>query len=341
MDDTTTIRVTSPADLLALVPSVLGFHPEDSLVLVCLGGASLHARVDLPTGAEECAAVAEVLLQAVARNGGDRVLLVAYTDDHGAAQDAVTAVVDAGTGAAEVAGAVRADGSRWFRLAVPSHPVPVGDPGTPYDLSCHPLTARAVLGGRVTLGNRAELARTLRPDPAEVRRVARAIGDCEDRWEETLTGRDWADPAEVLLTRLDAEARWVNARVRRHLDDRQRLSAAHAARLLLAIGLTLRIRDAAWAELTRDNAEAHVELWRDLLRRAPDDLAAPPAALLAFSAWQAGHGALAWCAVDRCREADPSYTLADLVADALEGAVPPRAWTPMTRGSLGIEGLVG
>ena len=41
---------------------------------------------------------------------------------------------------------------------------------------------------------------------------------------------------------------------------------------------------------------------------------------------QAGDGALAWCAVDRGREVDPDHSLAGLVADLLEGAVPPTAW---------------
>ena len=58
----------------------------------------------------------------------------------------------------------------------------------------------------------------------------------------------------------------------------------------------------------------------------PTRCAAAPAALLGFAAWQAGQGALAWCAVDRCHEVDPDYSLADLVAEALIRVVPPDAW---------------
>ena len=39
---------------------------------------------------------------------------------------------------------------------------------------------------------------------------------------------------------------------------------------------------------------------------APDDLVAAPAAVLGLAAWLAGHGALAWCAVDRCLDVDPA-----------------------------------
>ena len=49
----------------------------------------------------------------------------------------------------------------------------------------------------------------------------------------------------------------------------------------------------------------------------------PPAALLGWSAWQAGHGALAWIAIDRCRAVDPGYGMATILAGCLDQAVPP------------------
>ena len=66
------------------------------------------------------------------------------------------------------------------------------------------------------------------------------------------------------------------------------------------------------------------------MRRAPLEVLAPPATLLAFAAWLAGDGALAWCALDRAREADPDYSMAALVERALTCAVPPSTWEPLT-----------
>ena len=43
-------------------------------------------------------------------------------------------------------------------------------------------------------------------------------------------------------------------------------------------------------------------------------------------AWQAGQGALAWCALDRCADVDEGYPLALLVGRALAEALPPDAW---------------
>ena len=50
-----TIRATSPTDLLAMVPYLLGFHPDRSVVMLTLGRARtpVHARQDLPDGLDD------------------------------------------------------------------------------------------------------------------------------------------------------------------------------------------------------------------------------------------------------------------------------------------------
>ena len=75
--------------------------------------------------------------------------------------------------------------------------------------------------------------------------------------------------------------------------------------------------------LDRDEARRAVDLWTDAVRRLPPTHVAGPAAVLAFAAWLAGDGALAWCAVDRCREAEPDHSLAGLVAQLLDRAARP------------------
>ena len=53
---TTTLTARGPEDLLAAVPVVLGFHPQDSLVMLTFGAVrSFHARVDLPPSADDAA----------------------------------------------------------------------------------------------------------------------------------------------------------------------------------------------------------------------------------------------------------------------------------------------
>ena len=102
------------------------------------------------------------------------------------------------------------------------------------------------------------------------------------------------------------------------------------ARLLVLLRTSTELRDVAWAEMTHANARDHVDLWRDVVRRAPAGLRADPAALLGFAAWLSGHGALAWCAVGLAQESDPDHGLASLLTTALSAAVPPTA--PATSG---------
>jgi hypothetical protein len=64
------------------------------------------------------------------------------------------------------------------------------------------------------------------------------------------------------------------------------------------------------------------------------------ATTLAVCCWVDGDGAAAWVALDRAREADPSYRLATLVATALQHGLPPSTWSVLMSG-LTPEELLG
>ena len=97
-----------------------------------------------------------------------------------------------------------------------------------------------------------------------------------------------------------------------------------AARLLVAAKTTAS-RDALWEDMSRENTSSHIALWTDLTRRAPDEVRAAPAALLAFCSWLKGDGARAWCALDQV-PADQPYPLAAIVTSALQHGLHPREW---------------
>ncbi|HEX6247829.1 MAG TPA: DUF4192 domain-containing protein [Nocardioidaceae bacterium] len=328
-----TRRISSPADLLALVPCVLGFHPEDSLVLVVVAGEGeqqLHARVDLTPDDVDLELAGASLLHAVRRTRARQVALIAYTDDPLLADVAVDRLddqlFDAGV---DVVCALRADGRRWYSLDCDDDCCP--PEGRPYDLSSHPITAQSVLDGQVTYRSRAELADSLvSSDPDDVEAVAEAADEAMSRFRSTVgaivaPGQDHPESARRYLV---AEGEWVRDRVRRFLGDGEPLDAAEAGRIAVAL-VNIQVRDVAWSEMSHANARSHVQLWRDLVRRTPLDLRAAPAALLGFAAWLSGDGALAWCAVERCQEAEPDYSLAGLLSQALVAAVPPSTWQPI------------
>jgi hypothetical protein len=304
---TTTLTARGPEDLLAAVPVVLGFRPEDSLVMLTFGAERcFHARVDLP-GAADDEAVAEVvdaLLAPSLRHAVDHVAFVVYSADAALAAGLgvalVPAFVAAGIGVVDV---LRAYGGSW--CSVPVRAGAAETPMAPYDDTHHPFSAQAVYEGRVTLTSRDELRATLAPDAA-LRR----------RWGRRLAPLPSAGPADVGLVR-DLVAGWIGSGD--GPDD------AGAARVLRAV-TRVDVRDAALYAVTRDTAPHHLRVWAALLRGAPDPQVPDVAAVTAFCAWQAGHGALAWCALDRCFEVDEHHRLCRCLAECLVRAVPPTAW---------------
>jgi len=305
-----------PVDLIAVAPFLLGFHPHDSVVLLTLGAAeTFHARVDLPLDPDEQAAVVDMLAEVLSRHGVRRVALLLYTEEAWVAatfHDAAVARLLAD--GVELIAVLRVGCDRFHDAG------DVDDPGTPYDVRTHRFTAEQVLEGTVVHHDRDELAATLEPvDPAD----ARAVAEEAERVAAELSGA----PGGARID-LAPHARWVQEVIRRHVRTGSPLAVPDAARLVLLVGL-IEVRDVAWAEMSRPTAPAHVELWRDLVRRCPRDLLPATASLLAFAAWLSGHGALAWCAIDRCTAVDPDYSMADCVGDLLEGAVPPSVWTPI------------
>jgi hypothetical protein len=327
MTELARFRLRTEQDLLALVPHTLGFHPEESLVVVALDRRSrpVCGRVDLPDEPSDLPVCLEQLLVAADQHRAETALVVVYSADAVWADDAGGLLVLAlqARGVRVVCG-IRADGERWYPLevAVRDPDDPLLEDGEAYDVRAHPFTARSVVDGHVTLGSRGELQATLEPDPvlvAQVEAAASRVGSLPRRHSRLVREGAWLRRTVASLA----------SHRRGHLSEVGSDWSPHdAARAVRDLGHQ-DLRDLVWCDLTRSAAEAHAEVWRSLLRRTPDADAAPVAAVLAFASWLAGHGALAWCAVERARAQDPDNVLADLVAQALDGALPPSSWIPM------------
>lgn len=320
----TTFTARSAEDVLALVPVLIGFEPEESIVMVTFGGRqSFHARIDLPPPQELPGCVASLLAPA-RRHGVAKVVFVLYSGHDRRVRRAARALTQrfeaAGIGVVDV---LQVHDGRWFaplgRAGVPAD-------GVPYDVTDHPYRVQAVFEGRVVAASRDELVQRLRPDPVAVAAVEEALAELWDGVPADLRQRLEAAPSEetalAVLAGVRPDGPALRALLDAHLvagttpDDRE------AARILLAVHQP-RVRDHAWFGMRRVEAARHVRLWTDLVRRAPEGLVAGAAGVLAFAAWMHGDGALAWCAVDRCLEDRPGHSLGTLVAEALERAVPP------------------
>jgi len=305
---TTTLTARGPADLLAAVPVVLGFHPRDSLVMLTFDAVhSFHARVDLPPPDEVADSLPELvdaLLAPALRQRVRRVAFVSYSADALVSARVAAALCHAFVGAGiGVLTVLRAHEGSW--CLVPPHPGLDETTPAPYDDTSHPFAAQAVFEGLVTHASRDALRDTLATRPEAVARV-----------RELLAGRAESGPEDV---------GWVRDLVTRCATTGGSPGDPEAARVLRAV-VRADVRDAALYAVTRETAADHLQVWADLLRRAPEAQVPDTAAVTAFCAWQAGHGAIAWCAIDRCLDVDPHHRLGLCLAECLARAVPPSAW---------------
>lgn len=307
------ITLRSPADLVAATPYLLGFHPADSMVVVGFRGNRLTflARGDLPEPDTPPETAATALLDLVARQEVDAIVLVGYGP-----RPAVDPLVDAldrlaGQRDVPVRDVLRVDSGQWWSLRC-ENPACCPPGGTPVDHTSHEICARLAFEGLVAAPSRQDRAREVAPvgDPAP------ALARAGARFQALVSALPERERAGTVLT----EGRGaIRAAISRYaeggvLDDDE---VAWLGILLCAIP----VRDAAWRSITA--TEPHLRLWADVTRRVDPSQAAAPASLLAFTAWRAGDGVLAGLAVDRALDAEPSYSMAQLLRDALRLGIPP------------------
>ncbi|WP_408895605.1 DUF4192 domain-containing protein [Nocardioides sp. R1-1] len=313
------LTLRRPEDLFAAAPVLLGFWPEQSVVLMTFGARHpFHARIDLPPTVAGSAVVrrqlAAALLGPALRHGADQVVLLYYAEDSAPAEAAHRTLRRAcRRSGLEVLAALATDGTHYRDL---EHRVPAARSRRhPVDVSAHPFVVEAIVDGRLAHRTRADLVSSVDQNPAAAEAVASAL----------RSGRHAEDGVPASDSAVREAGAWVAHAVRDLVADETPPGDDDLAHLLWVMQAP-RVRDAAWSTITRASAQEHVRLWSGVVRRAPESLVAAPAALLGWAAWQAGDGALAWIAVDRCTRASPGYRMAALLASLLQDAVPPAAW---------------
>jgi hypothetical protein len=312
------LRLDSPADLLAAVPYLLGFHPQESLVVVGgpPGRLTFAGRIDLPAPAQPPAEFARHLAGVVARQALHTAVLIGY----GAldrVEPALLATREALRGdRLRLVDVLRVSGGRyWSYECQDPHCCPPD--GTAFDGSTSAVSAAAAFAGAVALPDRAALLARLAPVRGAARVSMRAATDrAAARLAEQARGGPLMDPATLVCAGGQAAVREAIERQR----SGGSLTDDEVAWLTVVLRV-LPVRDFAW-EQSADPPLA-IALWSDVVRRADPPLVAPPASLLALVAWHAGEGVLASAAVDRALAAEPDYSLALLLDSALRHGLPP------------------
>ncbi|HUB42743.1 MAG TPA: DUF4192 domain-containing protein [Streptosporangiaceae bacterium] len=328
------LQAATPDAVLAVVPHMLGFYPSRSLVVLGLGEQNrvmVTFRYDLPSPPDSQLAedIAEHASYVLDRERISSALLVGYGP-----ADLVVPVV--GTTAVRLVGSgvelhevLRADSGRyWSMLCDDPACCPPG--GRSYDPGSHPAAAALTEAGLAAQPDREALARTVQRPAGSAEVIARATGRALLRLSQlTELGEAEGDrDPQLRATRIGR--REVQRAIRRYRAGETIDSIEHLA-WLAVLAADLRVRDDAWARMDPAYHDHHCRLWTDVLRCAALDYVPAPAALLAFAAWQSGNGVLAAIAVDRALSADPGYSMARLLSDAIQAALPPSAARlPMT-----------
>lgn len=313
------LRVREPADLLALIPYLLGFHPRESVVALLTrdGAVALTVRVDLPDTPDLELASAEIVerLCAVgADQQADAISLVGYSEDLLRVQRVLAETVERLRNASglRLLDAYFVDGSRWWSLSCSQACCPLE--GTPYDVDTHEYAAEAVFSGMTAAPDREDLRRWVQgPEDAELPHLRSVLARSVVGWSE------YGDPE----SRPGVMASLVEEQLGSStVDD---LTCARLA--MLAIDVS--VRDVAWMMMTRENAAQHLNLWRFVVARVVPELSAAPLGLMGVAAWISGHGAIQNLCGERLGEIHPGYSLGALLLDLSDRAVPPSAWIRM------------
>jgi hypothetical protein len=351
------VTLRTPAELADALPYLLGYRPEDSIVLVALhdrGGRGRfggRARLGIPTNEDDWASAARQLAHGLItgseRRGAKPEQIVAYVCQEPAKGETGQQVMQR---LARLAGLLRtecgrldvpviealciSDGRFWSYCCpsegcCPPDGLPMGLPGTSV------LAAAATYAGLQVRGTLRELRARLLPwetaaapeqeivldttSLAQVPRMLDAAGRA-DVAEEAM------ELAERVMTRF-AEAPPVSGPLQADLRDDELLGHEEAATLILALqDRSTRDRAAEWMEA--EEAGPALRLWRALARRCVgpySEHAAAPLTLVGWVAWSSGDEIEAREALAMALGADPDYLFARLLHQACNEGLDPES----------------
>ena len=319
---------------LAVVPHLLGFHPSRSMVVVGLnarrGRIMLAFRYDLPDPPD--AARSREIAQHATRVLKARRIKTAIAAGYGpgtlvtpVAEALRAALLDARITLRDL---LRVQDGRYWSYAC-QDPGCCPPDGVPFDGPTHPAAAALEAAGVTACPDRAALAASLAPltGPA-AESASQATERALRRVGEFIAAAAQEADGERRLVEAGREA--VRAAIGIYRRGGQITDHDQLAWLTVTVA-DLRVRDDAWARMEPKFRTAHRRLWTDVVRHAGEAYVPAPASLLAFIAWQSGDGALANIAIERALAADPDYSMAHLIGQALDAGLPPSAARlPMT-----------
>ena len=311
-------RPRSPGDIAQLVPYLIGFQPEESLVILVIdhGRLAVTARVDLDQMQHQ-QQLDQLINRIWTRFPGADAIALTYTVDHEAGWDTLTRFSASLPERADRT-IMLVDGTTWHQ--------PDGTTGV-VDAYGHVAT-QATVAGLVTHQHRADLAPRL-ASAEMTRELTATVNRVLDRLPDPADNRRLVNAFTDLLVRnLPAPA----------TDGRTttRTMSSEDAIAMAILSQNPTVRDVALLALTRDTAEQHLQPWCDVINRTPVYGSEQPLHLAGMAAWIAGEGALATMALERAQAlASPGgNSRSQLLNDLIDHVVPPASWEQLRADAL-------
>nr|WP_051861856.1 DUF4192 domain-containing protein [Streptomyces ochraceiscleroticus] len=347
------VTLRSPAELADALPYLLGFYPDDSIVLVTLHGErgrfGGRVRLGIPADTAQWPAVADQLADCLITSGRERGTpprgIIAFLCQDPSAAETGREVRDrlrplaqrlrtaCGSRDVPVMEALCLSNGRYWSYVCPDERCCPAE-GTPLVLpGTSVMAAAAAYAGVQVRGSLKEMEARLAPLTGsraddQIKALDAAAAALVPRM---LSGQDPGAVREetcALLTRtlhtFRGDPPSGSPRAKDACDDAL-LGNGEAAELILGLQDRLtRDRAAAWLE--GPDAAPALRLWRALARRCPGEYeshAAAPLTLAGWVSWASGDAASARVALCRALTLDPDYLFAQLLHRGLNEGLDP------------------
>ena len=322
------VRIRDVGEIAAGLPHLLGFRPQESVVLLSLGGPSgrrvgLTVRADIPPR-EHNRSLAAVLSRSLATDHPDGALVLVVSDSaddrHGLPhRDLLWEMCRALSRlSVPVRDSVLVRDGRWWSYDC-ADACCAPDAGTPLPAGVTELEVASIATGTVVADAREDLGDRLAPPPGHDDRAMAAV--CA-RIGVDCSAAVLGDGPEAVAAQSWSAIREAVGRFRPGVLPAGTVTDAEVARVVWGLR-DGEVRDLAMELALGAEPAAAEQLWTECTRRAPAPLDAAPATLLAICAWLRGDGAMANVALGRALDSQPGYGLARLLADALAACVTP------------------
>jgi hypothetical protein len=309
--------LTSPHDLLAAVPFLIGYHPSASLVLITAkeNHLGMAMRIDYPEAVPSIAF--HELFSHISREECDGILMVAYVPD--AVTDSESVIlqmreVAEGLGM-PVREAITVHNSRWRSLLCDDiECCPIEGNLLPEITSSRIAAEQVADGTPMPFRDLEDLVNSISALPLShdvdfvaLVEAARIFSDEEDLQNKEQEG---ARAVAKLMQNFETENLALIAKVLGSLTD-------------------IQVRDFSLGLHAAENIDQYWSNWRYLLRVAPPGFVAPVATIFAAISYERGFGAIAQRGLDRAFDDESMYSLAALLRRIFAAGWPPTALTQM------------